>query len=125
MPEFRILQETFIPFLQEHPDTREAMRRGLMTFQQDGAGVHCTARVLRYLGHVFNGQVVSRKAPLYINSRKAKEWSPYSCDLTPCDFFLFNQMKFGEDYAVFTDPFPTSIPEQRCTTAPELSRRPA
>ena len=106
----QILQEVFVPFLEDHPATREAMRRGIMTFQQDGAGVHCTARVLRYLGHVFNGRVLSRKAHLYINSRRALEWSPYSCDLSPCDFYLFNQIKHGEEHSVYNDPFPTSIP---------------
>ena len=108
----RILQEVFIPYIRDHPLTREAFRRGLLTWQHDGAGAHCTGRVLRYLGHVFNGQVISHKARIYITSRKAKEWAPYSCDMTPCDFFLFNQMKSGESpHAIFSHPIPQSIPE--------------
>ena len=88
----KILQETFIPYIRDHEDTKEAFQRGLLTWQHDGAGAHCTGRVLRYLGHIFGGRVISHKAPMYITSRRAKSWSPYSCDMTPCDFFIFNQV---------------------------------
>lgn len=54
-------------------------------FQQDGAAPHCTRETLDMLSEFFAERVISRNAII--------RWPPRSCDLTPCDFFLWPYLK--------------------------------
>lgn len=54
-------------------------------FQQDGASIHSTRAVQRWLNNEFDGQWIGR----YSNN----PWPARSPDLTPCDFFLWGYLK--------------------------------
>lgn len=54
-------------------------------FQQDGAPCHCTAESLDYLREFFDERIISRNNEI--------AWPTRSCDLTPCDFFLWPYLK--------------------------------
>ena len=49
-------------------------------FQQDGAICHTARETTELLREKFPGRVIS--------PNDDQNWSPRSCDLTPCDFFL-------------------------------------
>ena len=51
-------------------------------FQQDGATPYTSKESLPWLNQRFSDQLISRKCDL--------QWSPYSPDLNPPDFYLFN-----------------------------------
>jgi len=54
-------------------------------FQQDGAPPHFAPTVRAYLDHTFLGRWIGRSGPL--------PWPPYSHDLKPCDFWLWDMVK--------------------------------
>ena len=58
---------------------------GNIWFQQDGARCHIAEATLVVLRPVFGGRIVSRKA--YVG------WPPWSCDMTPLDFYLWGAVK--------------------------------
>jgi hypothetical protein len=55
-------------------------------FQQDGATAHTSRRSLGILREMFRGYVVSLHGDF--------GWPPRSPDLIPCDFFLWDYLKF-------------------------------
>lgn len=56
-----------------------------MWFQQDGATSHTMNATMEVLQQKFGEWIISRKG--FVN------WPPRSCDLTPCDFFLWGYLK--------------------------------
>lgn len=81
----RMLAEGFIP---------EAQRMGCCEdfyFMQDGAPPHRVASVFEVLSENFSERVIALGYPGYSDS--GINWPPYSCDLNPCDFFLWGYMK--------------------------------
>lgn len=56
-----------------------------MWFQQDGAPCHTMNATIEVLHEKFGEWLISRKG--FVN------WPPRSCDLTPCDFFLWGYVK--------------------------------
>jgi hypothetical protein len=56
-----------------------------MWYQQDGATCHTARGTTELLGDKFPGRVISRNGE--------QNWPPRSCDLTPCDFFLWGLVK--------------------------------
>jgi hypothetical protein len=56
-----------------------------MWFQQDGASCHIARETTELLRENFRGRVISRNGD--------QNWPPRSCDLTPCDFFLWGFVK--------------------------------
>jgi hypothetical protein len=54
-------------------------------FQQDGAPAHTTLETLNMIQEFFDRRVISRNTAIAYPSR--------SCDLTPCDFFLWPYLK--------------------------------
>lgn len=54
-------------------------------FQQDGARAHTTNDNISFLREFFGDRIIS------LNTRTI--WPPRSCDLTPCDFFLWPYLK--------------------------------
>jgi hypothetical protein len=54
-------------------------------FQQDGARIHTTWANLNFLMEFYDNRLISLNMP--------HEWPPRSCDLTPCDFFLWPYIK--------------------------------
>jgi hypothetical protein len=53
-------------------------------FQQNGATVHTTGATIEFLAEFYN-RIISCNTP--------NNWPPRSCDLTPCDFFLWPHIK--------------------------------
>jgi hypothetical protein len=56
-----------------------------MWIQQDGATCHTARETTELLQERFPGRVISRNGD--------QNWPPRSCDLTPCDFFLWGFVK--------------------------------
>ena len=56
-----------------------------MWFQQDGATCHTACETMELLREKFPGRVISRNGD--------RNWPPRSCDLSPCDFFLWGFVK--------------------------------
>ena len=56
-----------------------------MWFQQDGGNCHTAPETTELLRENFRGRVISRNGD--------QNWPPKSCDLTPCDFFLWRFVK--------------------------------
>lgn len=54
-------------------------------FQQDGATSHTSNETIQLLHERFRGRLISRNGD--------HQWPPRSCDLTPCDFFLWGYLK--------------------------------
>ena len=54
-------------------------------FQQDGATCHTRNETIALLREKFPDRVISRRGD--------NNWPPRSCDLTPCDFFLWGHVK--------------------------------
>jgi hypothetical protein len=54
-------------------------------FQQDGATCHTTHQTIALLHEKFPGQILSHNAD--------RNWPARSCDLTPCNFFLWGYLK--------------------------------
>nr|XP_008198792.1 PREDICTED: uncharacterized protein LOC103314449 [Tribolium castaneum] len=87
----RYREEILTPFIEELHD--DELREGL--FQQDGATAHCTAETLDFLRTFFDDRIISRNT--------ANDYPPRSCDLTPCDFYLWPRIK----NSIFVTPIPT------------------
>ncbi|GFU18167.1 uncharacterized protein TNCV_2033261 [Trichonephila clavipes] len=66
----------FIPEL-NNPDVQE------LWFQQDGATCHTARATIDLLKDAFGDRLISRFGPV--------NWPPRSCDLTPLDYFLYNE----------------------------------
>ena len=56
-----------------------------MWFQQDFATCHTSRDTIALLREKFPGRVLSRNGD--------QNWPPRSCDLTPCDYFLWGYLK--------------------------------
>lgn len=56
-----------------------------MRFQQDGATCHTARETMDFLREKFPGRIISRNGDW--------NWPPRSCDLSPCDFFLWGHVK--------------------------------
>jgi hypothetical protein len=70
-----------IPFTEELHD--DELAEGY--FQQDGARVHTTVANMNFLREFYDERLISINAAI--------RWPPRSCDLTPCDFFLWPHLK--------------------------------
>ncbi|GFW50870.1 uncharacterized protein TNCV_3591521 [Trichonephila clavipes] len=68
----------FIPELNNH-DVQE------LQFQQDGATCHTARATIDLLKDMFGDRLISRFGPV--------NWPPRSCDLTPLDYFLWDNVK--------------------------------
>ncbi|GBN37906.1 hypothetical protein AVEN_265072-1 [Araneus ventricosus] len=55
-------------------------------FMQDEARPHRTEKVFRFLGEYFGNRVIALDYPKFTGT--GMDWSPYSPDLIPCDYFL-------------------------------------
>lgn len=75
-------REMIREFLWPHLD---GMNLDDMWFQQDGATCHTTRETTELLRQKFHGRLISRNGD--------QNWPPRSCDLTPCDFFLWGFVK--------------------------------
>ena len=58
---------------------------GNIWFQQDGATYHTAEATFHVLRPVFEDRIISRKADVV--------WPPWSCDLTPLDYYLWGAVK--------------------------------
>ncbi|GBL88044.1 hypothetical protein AVEN_133703-1 [Araneus ventricosus] len=58
---------------------------------QDGARQHRTEKVLRFLDEYFGNRVIALDYPKFTDT--GIDWPPYSPDLTPCDYFLWDALK--------------------------------
>ena len=58
---------------------------GNIWFQQDGATWHTAEATLDVLRPVFKDRIISRRADVV--------WPPWSCDLTPLDYYLWGAVK--------------------------------
>ena len=58
---------------------------GNIWFQQDGATCHTAETTLGVLRPVFEDRIISRRADVV--------WPPWSCDLTPLDYYLWGAFK--------------------------------
>jgi len=56
-----------------------------MWFQQDGATCHTSGATIALIREKFDGR--------FISIRGDQQWPQKSCDLTPCDFFLWGNIK--------------------------------
>ena len=56
-----------------------------MIFMQDGAPPHYATAVRQFLNDELSGRWLGRRGP--------HEWPARSCDITPCDFFLWGWAK--------------------------------
>lgn len=63
------------------PKLHELDPNGELIFMQDGAPAHYATAVRQRLDEEFPGRWLGRRGPY--------EWPARSCDLTPCDFFLW------------------------------------
>jgi hypothetical protein len=61
-------------------------------FQQDGATAHTTRATIDFLAEFYDNRIISRNTP--------NNWSRRSCELTPCDFFLWPHIK----NSIYTTP---------------------
>ena len=58
---------------------------GNIWFQQDGATCHTAEATLDFLRPVFEDLIIKRRANVV--------WPPWSCDLTPLDYYLWGAVK--------------------------------
>ena len=58
---------------------------GNIWFQQDGATYHAAEAILDVLSPVFEDRTISRRADVV--------WPPWSCYLTPLDYYLWGAVK--------------------------------
>lgn len=66
------------------PAVRNIATRQQYWFQQDGASCHVTTRCLDFLKEKFGDRIISRNTDHH--------WPPYSPDLSPLDFSVWNQV---------------------------------
>jgi hypothetical protein len=83
----RYRNEILTPFLNQLHDDELVYGN----FQQDGATPHTTRATIDFLAEFYN-RIISRNTP--------NNWPPRSCDLTPCDFFLWPYIK----NSIYTTP---------------------
>ena len=81
MNALRYREDILQPFFEELHD--DELQQGY--FQQDGATSHCTQHTLNLLHEYYDDRVISRNTGI--------PYPPRSCDLTPCDFFLWPHLK--------------------------------
>ena len=74
-----VLEGTLVPSLHDIDRDHD------MIFQQDGAPPHYATAVRQFLNDEFPGRWLGRRGPL--------KWPARSCDITPCDFFLWGWAK--------------------------------
>ena len=60
-------------------------------YQQDGARPHRTANNLQAIADVFEDRIIGLDAEKFTGG--GINWPPYSCDLTPPDYFLWGYIK--------------------------------
>ncbi|GBM59114.1 hypothetical protein AVEN_255654-2 [Araneus ventricosus] len=58
---------------------------------QDGARPHCTENVFRFLDEYFGNRIIALDYPKFTGT--GMDCPPYSPDLTPCDYFLWGELK--------------------------------
>ena len=63
----------------------DALQVDDLWFQQDGATCHTARETTQLLQQKFPGRLISNNGDLH--------WPPRSCDLSPCDFFLWGFLK--------------------------------
>ncbi|XP_060851646.1 uncharacterized protein LOC132930005 [Rhopalosiphum padi] len=76
---YRNMISNFLWPILDDMDTEE------MWFQQDGATCHTSGTTIALIREKFDGRIIS--------IRGDQQWPPRSCDLTPCDFFLWGYIK--------------------------------
>ena len=64
----------------------DQLAMGRFWFQHEGATCHTSRKTLALLDETFSERVISLHGK--------KEWSPRSCNLRSCDFFLWGFVKF-------------------------------
>ncbi|GBN72554.1 hypothetical protein AVEN_123377-1 [Araneus ventricosus] len=57
---------------------------------QDGARPHPTEKVFRFFDEYFGNKVIALDYPKFTGT--GMDWPPYSPDLTPCDYFLWDAL---------------------------------
>jgi hypothetical protein len=79
--------QSYLAMLNEKmwPEVQQRTQVRRLWFQQDGAPAHYDRQVRQWLDEKFPGRWLGRRGPV--------EWPPRSCDLTPCDFFLWGVIK--------------------------------
>lgn len=77
----RYREEILMPFINLLHD--DEIQEGY--FQQDGARIHTTNNNIAFLREFFEDRIISLNTAMI--------WPPRSCDLTPCDFFLWPYLK--------------------------------
>ena len=105
--------EKYLKILQEHVFNLAQD----MWFMQDGAPAHFARKVREELDMHLPGRWIGR--------RGAIEWSPRSCDLTPCDFFLWGFLK-DKVYKRNPQTLPqlqAAIQEEVRAVSPEVCRK--
>ena len=84
-------------------------------------------QVMRYLGRTFHGRVLSNRARAsvrtgsgrnaryvrLIEGRRPQEWAASSPDHTPCDVYIFSQMKHDPVHGVYKNWMPRNEEDLR------------
>ena len=81
----RILEDKFLP------EIRRLRRVHGYWFQQDGARPHRTAEVFESLMDTFGNRIIG--LDIERHAEGGIEWSPFSPDITPLDYFLWGFLK--------------------------------
>ena len=81
----RVLEHEFVP------GARRCRMLRKYWFMQDGARPHRTAEVFHFLQATFRNRIVAL-GTLALTGHDV-EWPPYSPDLNPSDFFLWDYLK--------------------------------
>lgn len=84
-------------------------RPAINWFMQDGSRPHRKENVFRFLEDYFGNRVIVLSYPKFTGT--GMDWSPYSPDLTPCDYFLWGALKDTVywNYLTTLDEFESSI----------------
>jgi hypothetical protein len=75
-------------------------------FQQDGASPHRGKKVQNYLRSKIKQKFIDKK-----------KWPPRSCDLNPCDYFLWPYLK-----SRFYDPLPKNLDDLKINIGNEIKK---
>ncbi|KFM66589.1 hypothetical protein X975_14119, partial [Stegodyphus mimosarum] len=88
-----ITTQCYVTILEQFVSTQLALedRPGIEWFMQDGARPHRTDYVFRFLHEYFLNRVAALDYPQFTDAGIIR--SPYSPDLSPCDFFLWGALK--------------------------------
>lgn len=87
------IQNHLVPFMRQKRSFSSAM------FQQDGAPPHTAHETQDLLRRLFGNRIISKGFEF--------QWPPYSPDLSPCDFWLWDHVK----QKVYSPPRPETIYE--------------